>query len=267
MIDWAIAKWQDCSMSHACKLFKISRKGYRYTPKRGKDTEVEDVLLRLAKTYRAWGFDLMFEWIRKEGYPWSHKRVYRVYCNLKLNLRIKPKKRPLRRNPEPLEVPDAPNKCWSIDFIHDSLMDGRSFRTLTCIDDFNREALAVESDLSLPSARVVRSSDRIAKERGYPKRLRSDNGPEFISNALRKWADDHGVHLDFIEPGKPTQNAYIERFNRTYRREVLDLHLFEDLAQVHLLNTNWKYDYNNDRPHQSLDGLTPSGYLRAYELR
>jgi len=143
----------------------------------------------------------------------------------------------------------------------DSLTDGRSYRTLNVIDDFNREALAVEVDHSLPSERVARVLDQVAEERGYPRKLRSDNGPEFMAQALENWAEQNNVELTPIQPGKPTQNAYIERFNRTFREEVLSLYVFQDLNKVRDESTKWQYAYNSDRPHTALNGQTPWGYL------
>ena len=134
---------------------------------------------------------------------------------------------------------------------------------MNLIDDFNRESLGIEIDYSLPSGRVVRVLDQVAQWRGYPKYLRVDNGPEFIAKKLGEWAELHGVILDFIEPGKPAQNAYIERFNRTYREDVLDMYLFSNLGQVRDITTRWRYDYNSDRPHESLNDMTPWDFLAA----
>ena len=131
-------------------------------------------------------------------------------------------------------MPETANHCWSVDFMSDTLWDGRRFRTFNVLDDFNREALAIEIDLNLPAPRIIRVLDRIAMTRGYPAKLRCDNGPELVSIALAGWAEDHGVRLDFIKPGKPTQNSYIERFNRTYRDEILDLYLFSSLNEVQI---------------------------------
>ena len=140
------------------------------------------------------------------------------------------------------------------------LQSGRTFRTFNVIDDFNREALAIEIDTSLPSGRVVRVLNTVAAWRGYPRRLRMDNGPELISQQLESWADKHAVQLDFIEPGKPAQNAYIERFNRTYREDVLDFYLFNNLAEVRQITEQWLEEYNAVRPHDSLNGLPPYQY-------
>ena len=148
--------------------------------------------------------------------------------------------------------------------MHDALMCGRRFRTFNVTDDFNREALAIEIDLNLPAQRIVRVLDRIALERGYPLKLRLDNGPELISLALALWAEQHRIQLEFIETGKPTQNAFIERFNRTYRTEVLDFYLFRTLTEVRQITENWLSQYNSERPHQSLGNLTPEEYRLKY---
>jgi len=201
----------------------LSRSSYAYKPNRERNIPVIMALQALAEKEPTYGFGLMFDTLKREGKPWNHKRVYRLYRLLNLNLRRKCKKRLPNRNPEPLEAPEALNLSWSIDFMSDALMIGKRFRTFNVLDDFNREVLAIEIDLNLPAARVIRVLDRIVEERGYPRKIRLDNGPEMTSIALADWAEENSVLLDFIEPGKPTQNSYIERFNRTYRTEVLDL--------------------------------------------
>lgn len=199
----------------------------------------------------------MFDWLRLQGYPWNHKKVYRLYCELGLNMRIKPRKRLPPRHPGELTPPKDVNHCWSMDFMSDSLHCGRPFRTLNIIDDCNREALAIEVDYSLPARRVTSTLDKLTFWRGYPKSLRVDNGPEFISRELANWAQRHGVQLDFIQPGKPAQNAYIERFNRTYREDILDQFLFRNINEVRSLTEEWIQHYNHERPHSALNGKTP----------
>lgn len=162
-------------------------------------------------------------------------------------------------NPSPLATPEALNQSWSVDFMHDALVCGRRFRTFNVVDDFNREALSIEIDLNLPALRVVRVLDRIAANRGYPVMLRMDNGPEFISLALV-------VKLEFIQPGKPTQNAFIERFNRTYRTEILDFYLFRTLNEVREITERWVSEYNCERPHESLNNMTPEEYRQHNHL-
>jgi putative transposase len=251
----------ELSERRACRLVNVSRTAYRYRPKRPEDSEIQDILQRLAGRWPRWGYGKMRKWIRRQGYGWNHKRIYRVYCQMGLNIRLKPKKRLPPRDPQTLAQPDAPNECWSLDFMSDSLDYGRSFRVLNIIDDFNREAIWSEIDFSIPSERVVRVLEELAKHRGYPRRLRSDNGPEFIAQALETWAEANDVLLDFIEPGKPAQNGYIERFNRTYREDVLDAFLFRNLDEVRRLSDEWRHRYNTERPHDALQDMTPKEYL------
>ncbi len=142
-------------------------------------------------------------------------------------------------------------------------MRGRRFRTFNVVDNFNREALAIEIDLSLPAPRVIRVLERVSLQRGYPEKLRVDNGPEFISLALADWAEENNVPLDFIEPRKPTQNSYIERFNRSYRVALLDLYFFRTLQEVRQMTEDWMVRYNHERPHDSLNDMTPVEYLQA----
>lgn len=252
----------DLSERHACQLFQVSRSVYRYQAAEKDDSAIETLLTDLAERKPRWGFRKMFDWIRRQGHKWNHKRVKRVYRDLKLNLRIKPRKRFPKREPVALTQPEAANQSWSVDFMSDSLNSGRSFRTFNVIDDFNREALWIEVDTSLPAGRVIRVLENLAAWRGYPKSIRMDNGPEFISSKLEQWVDENTVQLNFIQPGKPAQNAYIERFNRTYREEVLDLYLFESLAQVRAITDEWIDEYNIDRPHQALGGLTPHEFAK-----
>lgn len=264
MAEWAVNN-QQISARRACRLFLLSRTCYGYQPKKGDDQEIKELLMRLAESKPRWGFGLMSRWIKREGYRWNHKRIYRVYRELSLNLRIKPKKRLPQRHPDPLSQPLGKNEFWSMDFMQDSLESGRKFRTLNVIDDFNRESLSLEIDYSLPAQRVIRALDQIAGWRGYPKHIRVDNGPEFVSTALASWAQQHDVTLAFIQPGKPAQNAYIERFNRTFRQDVLDLYLFKNLEEVRNISTQWMIEYNAERPHMALNNMTPWEYLKNRE--
>jgi putative transposase len=217
------------SIALACRTFQVSETCYRYSPVLSDENEeIADWLERLTTNKRSWGFGLCFLYLRNvQGYGWNHKRVYRIYCELELNLRIKPRKRLQRDKPEPLAVPDVPNDTWSMDFMADQLADGRSIRTLNVLDDFNREGLCIEVNFSLPAERVVRSLNQIIEWRGKPITIRVDNGPEYISGKLMEWAEKQGVRLEHIQPGKPQQNAYIERHNRTVRGEWLSQYIFE----------------------------------------
>ena len=261
LVDYA--RDQGLSLRSACEILNLSRSVYRYRPDTTKDLPVIEAIQDVVEENPGWGFPKIFKTLRRRGQPWNHKRVHRLYCLLKLNKRRKGKRRLPTRNPEPLAVPIGMNQCGSVDCMSDTLRDGRRFRTFNVLEDFNREALAIEVDLNLPAPRVIRVLDRIAEQRGYPDKLRCDNGPEFISIALAGWAEDHGVHLDFIKPGKPTQNSYVERFNRTYRDEILDLYLFSSLSEVRDLTNAWIRKYNEDRPHDALGDLSPVEYLVA----
>ena len=253
----------DMSIRKSCQALSFSRSVYRYQPDTTKDDPVIEALLAAVERYPRYGFRKLFLILRREGHGWNHKRVYRVYCSLKLNLRRKGKQRLPSRHPQPLAVPAAINQAWSADFMSDALLCGRRFRTFNVVDDFNHEALSIDIDLNLPAQRVIRTLDRIAAWRGYPEKLRLDNGPEFISLALAEWAETHGVLLDFIQPGKPTQNSFIERFNRTYRTEVLDFYVFRLLSEVRQITDRWLDEYNEERPHESLGDLTPAEYRQA----
>lgn len=243
----------------ACAAVGISETCYRYQPKLDSENEeVADWLIRLTHNQKNWGFGLCYLFLRNvKGYGWNHKRVYRIYRELELNLRIKPKKRLIREKPEPLAVPDDINQCWSMDFMHDQLEDRRSYRLFNVIDDFNREGLGIEVDFSLPSTRVTRALDQIIEWRGKPQKLRCDNGPEYISGQLAEWAERNDITLEFIQPGSPQQNAYIERYNRTVRYDWLGQYLFESIEEVQRKATEWLWTYNNERPNMALGGITP----------
>lgn len=251
------------SIRLACQVFTISETCYRYEAKRNAENEqIADWLLRLTDNQRRWGFGLCFLYLRNvKGFGWNHKRVYRIYRELELNLRIKPRKRLQREKPESLAVPTAINQVWSMDFMHDQLSDGRGFRLFNVIDDHNREALGIEVDFSLPSVRVIRALDQIIEWRGKPIAIRCDNGPENISGLIQAWADRQGIRMDYIQPGQPQQNAYVERFNRTVRYEWLSQYYWEDLEEVRLFATQWMYDYNHHRPNMALGGFTPKQRL------
>ena len=251
------------SIRLACQVFTVSESCYRYEAKLNADNaRIADWLLRLTDNNRSWGFGLCYLYLRNvKGFQWNHKRIYRIYRELELNLRIKPRKRLVRDKPEPLSVPQAINEVWSMDFMHDQLEDGRCFRLFNVIDDFNREALGIEIDFSLPAERVIRALRQIIAWRGKPQVIRCDNGPEYISATIQRWAHDWGVKLEYIQPGKPQQNAYVERFNRTVRYEWLSQHYWTDLQEVQMFATQWMWKYNHDRPNMALGGITPKQRL------
>jgi len=251
------------SIRLACLIFSVSQTCYRYKAKMDVENEtIANWLLRLTDNHRNWGFGLCYLYLRNvKGFKWNHKRVYRIYKALELNLRIKPRKRLNREKPEPLAVPDSINQVWSMDFMHDQLSDGRSFRVLNIIDDYNREALGIEIDFSLPSERVIRALKQIIEWRGRPLAIRCDNGPENISGAIQNWAQQTGIAFQYIQPGKPQQNAYIERFNRTVRYEWLSQYYWKDLDEARDYATQWIWSYNHERPNMALGGITPKQRL------
>ena len=235
---WAVEE-KGLSIRLACEAFGLSQSGYRYVPQRNVENQrIAEWLTRLTDNQRNWGIGLCF-----------------------LHLRIKPKKRMVRIKPEPLAVPDVLNRTWSMDFMHDQLQDGRSYRLFNVIDDFNREALAIDADFSLPAERVIRSLEQIIEWRGKPTTRRSDNGPEYVSEALGNWAREQGIRVEYTQPGKPQQNAYVERFNRTVRYDWLTQYLFERITEVQEHATRWAWTYNNERPNMALGGITPKQRL------
>jgi putative transposase len=255
------------SVSRACKIVGMARTSVRYVPKKKDDSIVEGHLIALTTKYPTIGFWSCHYRLKNKGECINHKRLYRVYTAMKLNIRRRSKKRLPERIKLALSIPTAPNQCWSLDFMSDALSDGRKFRVLNVIDDFNRESLAVEVDTSLPALRVIRALDEIVAKRGLPANIRSDNGPEFISNAVAIWCEKNKVSWQFIQPGKPTQNAFIERQNGSMRKEVLSAYQFDSLKEARFVLSDWRQDYNNERPHKSLNYLSPLLYAQKEKLR
>lgn len=246
---------------------KISTSVYRYKPlKREEDLRYHSILVQMAEKRPSWGFWMMYYRIRHAGHPVNHKRLYRLYREAKLNMRRKSRKRVLARVKQPLVQPLYPNLHWSMDFMRDSLFQGKPFRAFNVIDDFNREALNITIAKSITANRVITALEEVIQWRGKPEKIRVDNGPEFIAEALRQWCDapEQKIELVFIEKGKPSQNGYIERFNRTFREDVLDAYLFEELTQAQAYANQWIWMYNNERPHRSLANLTPTAFLLKY---
>lgn len=222
---------------------------------------LEDLLKAYSAQHPTYGFQKLFNLIRVKNDSFNHKRVYRIYCDLSLNLKIKPKKRLAPRTKTTLIQPMDINECWSLDFMSDALTSGRRIRTANIIDDCNREALGILVSFSLTSQRITRWLDRLATSRGYPDRIRVDNGPENISHHFQNWAKSHDIIIQYIQPGKPAQNAYIERFNRSYREAVLDMYLFQSVHEAQRITNIWLKHYNEERPHESLNNQTPKSFI------
>ena len=240
------------SQRRACTASGIARSTLRYRPVARDDSGVIAFIQNHMALNPRHGFDLLYDSARHQRQPWGKTVLWRVYCELRLNLPRRGKKRLPTRIKQPLFAAEQPNQSWSCDFMSDALWSGRRFRTFNVIDEFNRECLRIEIDTSLPAARVVRALDELIEVRGAPQSIRLDNGPEFIASDLNKWAKRHGVALQHIQPGKPTQNAFVERFNKTYRTEVLNCYVFDSLKEVRDMTADWLYRYNHHRPHESL---------------
>ena len=232
---------------------------YYYEPCKD-DSAVIDKLQHLHTRKPIEGQDMFYKRIRREGIVWNHKRVARVYKLMGLNKKKRTRKRIPARVKQALIIPSAPNQTWSMDFMSDRLMNGRRFRVLNIIDDYNREILRIEPYFSITSARVVRIIERLITENKKPLAIRVDNGPEFIAEILQNWCENNGIDLMFIQPGRPMQNGFIERFNRSYRQDVLDANLFANLSEVKTLSDDFEEDYNYHRPHESLGDLAPVEY-------
>jgi putative transposase len=250
-------------IQRACRIVGLSRTAFYRVPRLSseRDASVIAALNAMVEKRPRWGFWKCYDRLRIDGHAWNHKRVHRVYCALRLNLPRRTKRRIASRDPLPLEAPSELNRIWSLDFMHDALYDGRRFRTLNVIDIGNREGLGILVGFSLPSQRVIRFLDQQIEVHGRPDALRLDNGSELTSHSFTEWAKERAIELRFIEPGKPNQNAFIERFNRTYRTEVLNAYVFEAVDQVQRITDDWLVEYNEERPHDSLGRVPPLTYL------
>lgn len=218
-------------------------------------------LQKLGEQHPTYGFRKLFAYLRRSGHSWNHKKVYRVYRQLKMNKRRKGKRRLPQRIKHPLQQQSGINQSWSMDFMSDTLVNGRKFRTLNIIDDCNREALAIEIDTSISAKRVIRTLEQVIDWRGKPAFIRVDNGPEYTSRDFEWWCRDNQITIQFIQPGRPMQNGFIERFNGSYRREILDAYVFFELNEVRTLTAQWMEEYNNRRPHEGLQNATPHEWL------
>jgi len=259
---------QECfgvSERRACGLVGVQRSTVRYRARVRDDAAVCERLAELARERSRFGYRRLQALLRREGLVVNHKRVLRLYRLAGLSLRRqKRKRRPSVARGLP-RLPTRPNECWALDFVSDTLAWGRRIRCLTVVDCFTREAPAIELDTSLPGARVVRMLEALSAQRGRPKALLMDNGPELTSRVLDQWAYEHGVELRFIDPGKPVQNAFIESFNGRFRDECLNQHWFVSLAHARRVVEAWRLDDNRGRPHSSLGYLTPSEFAQQVQ--
>ena len=261
-VAFAMEKYR-LSERHACELNGVDRSTYRYEPEPDRNVQLRARLTELARQRPRFGYRRLGVLLEKDGEVVNHKRLLRVYQEAGLAVRRRERKR-LARERVGMPVLTRPNQEWSIDFVSDALANGRAIRSLTVLDDFTKESLAIEVDISLSGLRVTRVLDRIIAERGKPDGLRLDNGPEFTSRCLVAWAEQRGVPLIYIQPGKPVQNSYIESFNGRFRDECLNANWFENLADARRKIEAWRLDYNHARPHSSLAYRTPEEFARAW---
>ncbi len=250
---WGISIWL------ACNVFYISESGYRYKAVLcDENQQIGDLLIELITKNNQWGFGLCFLFLRNvKGFRWNHRREYRIYCELKFNLRIKPKTRITRLPPTPLTVPEKINETWSMDFMHDQLDDGQSFRTFNVIDDFNREALAIDVDFSLPAARVIRSLEQIIEWRGKPNCIRCDNGPEYQSHQLQEWAIKQKITCYISSRENRSRMRILNVLTGQCVYDWLNQVIFSHIREVQEVATNWLWHYNHERLHMGLGGITP----------
>jgi putative transposase len=251
------------SERHACELNGLDRSSYRYEPEPDRNAQLRVRLTELARQRPRFGYRRLGVLLEKDGEVVNHKRLLRVYQEAGLAVRRRERKR-LARDRVGMPVLTRPNQEWSIDFVSDALANGRAIRSLTVLDDFTKESLAIEVDTSLSGLRVTRVLDRVIAERGRPDGLRLDNGPEFTSRCFVAWAEQRGVPLTYIQPGKPVQNSYIESFNGRFRDECLNANWFENLTDARRKIEAWRVDYNEARPHSSLAYRTPEEFARQW---
>jgi putative transposase len=253
------------SERRACVIVGLCRSSCRYQAKPNNDAEIRSRLRELAEQRRKFGSPRLHTLLLREGRVINHKRTERLYKEEGLSLRLKKRKKRISHLRVVMDRPERINQHWSMDFVSDSLYNGRRFRVFTIVDDFSRECPALEVDHSLPGQRVTRVLDRIAMTRGLPEVITLDNGPEFISKALDLWAYENSGKLRFIQPGKPVQNAFIESFNGKFRDECLNDNVFVSLHSAQKIIEIWRQDYNLERPHSSLNDLTPNEFARTFE--
>jgi putative transposase len=253
----------EVSERHACRLLGLGRSTHRYRAgKAERDSTLRARLKELAAKRMRFGYRRLTALLVREGMAVNHKRIYRLYREEGLAMRIRQRRRIGWSGMATSPVTTKPNQRWSIDFVSDCVSTGKVIRMLTVVDDYTRECPAIEADTSLGGLRVRRVLDRIAEQRGLPEAIVLDNGPEFRGRALTAWSEERGVRLEFIQPGKPAQNAYAESFNGRLRDECLNANWFTSLSDARRKIESWRQDYNQQRPHSSLDYLPPAEFAR-----
>lgn len=241
----------------------MSPSAFRYQPVVDRNTALKERIIALAQRHRRYGAGMIYLKLRQAGEIVNHKRVDRLYAEAGLQVRRRKRKKIPVADRHPLERPLAANQVWSMDFVFDRTAEGRVIKNLTVVDDATHEAVTIVPERAIGGQQLVRILDQLAKTRGLPKAIRTDNGKEFCSRALLTWAHARGVQLFLIEPGKPNQNAYIESFNGRFRDECLNEHWFTSLRHAKVIIDTWRREYNEERPKKSLGGLTPAAYAKT----
>ena len=260
------AKSRGVPLRRACALFRTARSGLRLESKRtSNDAPVVGRMRQLASQYPRYGYRMIQLLLVKQGVQMSASRAHRLWASAGLQVpRKRPRKRVATGRPRPTP-PNSPNHVWAIDFVFDTLADGRSLKCLTVVDEWTRECLAIDVGSGIRSERVIEQLSRLVSLRGAPRYLRSDNGPEFVSGALLRWMIKEGIDTAFIDPGKPWQNGTNESFNGRFRDECLGMEWFRSRTEARAVIETWRKHYNNVRPHSSLGGLTPSEFMTQFK--
>jgi putative transposase len=249
------------SIRRACRLAGLSRTTFAHESKPDPQNQALQVrMIELAHQRRRFGYRRIHVLLRREGVHANHKRVHRLYRLAGLAVRRRRRRSRVALERQPLLLPNRANEVWSMDFVMDRLQDGRRLKCLTVVDDFTKEALEIALDHGMGSHYVVRVLEQLVRLRGKPASIRTDQGPEFTAQALDQWAYRNGITLKLIQPGRPMQNGYVESFNGKFRDECLNEHWFATLAEARAIVAAWRRDYNENRPHSSIDYLTPSEY-------
>lgn len=262
-----LCREHEVSQRRACKVLSVDRSSMRYRSIRSGDTELRAAIRRIAGERRRFGYRRIHVMLEREGWQVNHKKLKRLYREERLQVKRRGGRKRALGTRRPMLVPDQVNQRWSLDFVSDAFTDGRRFRVLAVIDDYSRECLALVADTSLSGQRVTRELDAIIARRGKPKTIVSDNGTELTSMAVLKWCQDRRIEWHYVAPGKPTQNAFVESFNGSFRDECLNETLFSSLTDARHHINHWKEDYNVNRPRSSLGNLTPREYAQNQHLK
>lgn len=254
---------QGLSERKSLQCVGMSPSSFRYRPATDRNAALREKIISLAHRHRRYGAGMIYLKLRQAGERVNHKRVDRLYAEAGLQVRRRKRKKIPVADRHPLERPHAANQVWSMDFVFDRTAEGRVIKNLTIVDDATHEAVAIVAERALGGNQLARLLDQLAKTRGLPKAIRTDNGKEFCSRAMLSWAHARGVQLFLIEPGKPNQNAYIESFNGRFRDECLNEHWFTSLHHARVVIDAWRREYNEERPKKSLGGLTPAAYAKT----